>query len=198
MLSHTSTLTLSHTLSLSLSLTHTHTHTHIHTYPQACVTGTSPDTGVCGLTMAGGWGYLSRKHGFACDNLLAARVCVCGSGEVVVATDSNEHKDLLYAIRGVGSVFVCVCVCVVRVGGECVRVCSLYAMYICMLCLYVHAYAYVCIRMTGRRELRRRAGASAEVPQSACAILGHGVVHGCLARFFPGAARSLPLSHAGV
>lgn len=68
------------------------------------VTGTNGDTGVAGLTLAGGAGYLSRKHGFACDNVLEMEV-VTAEAAVVVATDDNEHKDLLKALRGGGGNF---------------------------------------------------------------------------------------------
>jgi FAD/FMN-containing dehydrogenase len=56
------------------------------------VTGTNGDTGVAGLTMAGGAGYLTRKHGFGCDNVLEVQV-VLATGELVVATD-GEVKEL--------------------------------------------------------------------------------------------------------
>lgn len=62
-------------------------------------TGTNTDTGVSGLTMAGGAGYLGGQAGYACDTVAQAKV-VLPSGELVTATDDNEHKDLLRAIRG--------------------------------------------------------------------------------------------------
>ena len=49
-------------------------------YGLACVTGTNPDTGVVGLSTAGGGGYLTRLHGMAVDNFEAATV-VLASGE---------------------------------------------------------------------------------------------------------------------
>merc|ERR1719271_2377168 len=70
----------------------------------ACVTGTNPDTGVVGLSTAGGGGYLSRLHGMAVDNFVSATV-VLASGEAVVATKENEHADLLWGLSGAGGTF---------------------------------------------------------------------------------------------
>lgn len=67
-------------------------------------TGTNGDTGVSGLTLAGGAGYLGGQAGFACDTVTAAQV-VLPSGELVSATDDNEHADLLRALRGGGGNF---------------------------------------------------------------------------------------------
>jgi FAD/FMN-containing dehydrogenase len=67
-------------------------------------TGTNSDTGVSGLTMAGGAGYLGGQAGFACDTVTAAKVVLL-SGELVEATDDNEYKDLLRALRGGGGNF---------------------------------------------------------------------------------------------
>jgi len=70
----------------------------------ACVTGTNPDTGVVGLSTAGGGGYLTRLHGMAVDNFEAATV-VLASGEAVHATRENEHRELLWGLAGAGSNF---------------------------------------------------------------------------------------------
>lgn len=69
----------------------------------ATVGGTVNHTGVGGLTLGGGYGYLSGKYGLTIDNLLSVEV-VLASGEVVTASKS-ENEDLFWAIRGAGQNF---------------------------------------------------------------------------------------------
>jgi FAD/FMN-containing dehydrogenase len=65
--------------------------------------GTVGDTGIAGLTLGGGFGWLEGKLGMTVDNLLAADV-VLATGEQIRA-DANENADLFWALRGGGGNF---------------------------------------------------------------------------------------------
>ncbi|WP_108861489.1 FAD-binding oxidoreductase [Ruegeria sp. Alg231-54] len=65
--------------------------------------GLISDTGVAGLTLSGGIGWLRAKHGLSIDNLVAAEV-VTANGQMVRASD-DENEDLLWALKGGGGNF---------------------------------------------------------------------------------------------
>ncbi|HEX9092004.1 MAG TPA: FAD-dependent oxidoreductase, partial [Anaerolineales bacterium] len=65
--------------------------------------GDTGSVGIGGLTLGGGIGYLSRKHGLTIDNLLAAKI-VTADGKLL-HVDTESHPDLFWAIRGGGGNF---------------------------------------------------------------------------------------------
>ena len=62
--------------------------------------GVFSETGIAGITLAGGVGWLRRQYGMTCDNLISADV-VTADGKLVTAS-ANEHADLFWALCGGG------------------------------------------------------------------------------------------------
>jgi FAD/FMN-containing dehydrogenase len=74
-----------------------------HPFGLATTMGVATDTGMAGLTLGGGYGWLGGKCGLACDNLVSVEV-VTADGELVMAS-ADENADLFWGVRGGGGNF---------------------------------------------------------------------------------------------
>jgi FAD/FMN-containing dehydrogenase len=72
-------------------------------YARATPLGVVTETGIAGLTLSGGLGWLRRKYGLSCDNLVSAKVATADGRLLTASADENE--DLFWAIRGGGGNF---------------------------------------------------------------------------------------------
>lgn len=72
-------------------------------YGMATTLGVVSMTGIAGLTLGGGIGWLNGKHGLACDNVFSMDVVTADSQLLTV--NSEQHEDLFWAMRGGGGNF---------------------------------------------------------------------------------------------
>ncbi|CAE6494117.1 unnamed protein product [Rhizoctonia solani] len=86
----------------------------------ASVAGTVGHTGVGGLTLGGGFGWLTGNHGLVIDNLVQATV-VTSSGDILTAS-ASKNPDLFWAIRGGGGNFGVVTEFVLKIHPQGVEV----------------------------------------------------------------------------
>ncbi|MYS24168.1 FAD/FMN-containing dehydrogenase [Streptomyces sp. DvalAA-14] len=71
----------------------------------AVTTGTEGTVGLSGATLGGGFGFLTRYLGMACDSLIGAEIVVASDGDCaqVITADAKNNADLLWALRGAGN-----------------------------------------------------------------------------------------------
>jgi FAD/FMN-containing dehydrogenase len=67
----------------------------------ATTLGVNTDTGIAGLTLGGGYGWLGGKYGLACDNVRAVEVVTADARRLTASAD--EHPDLFWGMRGAGA-----------------------------------------------------------------------------------------------
>jgi FAD/FMN-containing dehydrogenase len=69
----------------------------------ATVLGFVSNTGIAGLTLGGGFGYLTRRFGWTCDNVRSMQLVTADGG--IVRANEDEHDDLFWGLRGGGGNF---------------------------------------------------------------------------------------------
>ncbi|KAF5332335.1 hypothetical protein D9758_016118 [Tetrapyrgos nigripes] len=74
-------------------------------YGLATVAGVVNHTGVGGLTLGGGFGYLTGEHGLVIDNLVQATITLQTGQTLTLSSKADENPDLFWGIRGAGSNF---------------------------------------------------------------------------------------------
>ena len=74
-----------------------------HAFGLATTGGQISATGIAGLTLGGGWGYLARRYGLSCDNLASVDI-VTADGQLLTAS-AAENSDLFFGVRGGGGNF---------------------------------------------------------------------------------------------
>jgi hypothetical protein len=82
----------------------------------ATVGGTVNHTGIGGLTLGGGYGWLSNAYGLVIDNLLEVEIVLADGG--IVKASETENRDLFWAVRGAGSCFGVVTTFVYRAHNQ--------------------------------------------------------------------------------
>ncbi|MGW1488152.1 FAD-binding oxidoreductase, partial [Micromonospora parva] len=97
--------TASRTAKLGAGLNQLEAVTALGEYDLAATTGTEGTVGLSGATLGGGFGFLTRYLGMACDNLIGAEIVVAAGadGAKVLKVDPWNHPDLLWALRGAGN-----------------------------------------------------------------------------------------------
>ena len=72
-------------------------------YGLATTLGVNTDTGISGLTLGGGYGWLAGKHGLACDNVIWAEVVTADAR--ILSCSAEQNADLFWGLRGAGANF---------------------------------------------------------------------------------------------
>lgn len=65
------------------------------------ISGHVSHTGMGGFALHGGYSFISRRYGFACDSILAMRVVLADGS--LISCSPEEHSDLFWAMCGAGS-----------------------------------------------------------------------------------------------